>query len=68
MYMMETVLLCHDITEILLKVALNTITPNLLETVWGQCKYRYIIWRPSSVNFSHFKLLLRNHWADWNQT
>jgi hypothetical protein len=23
--------------------------------------------RPSSVNFSHFKLL-RNHWADWNQT
>ena len=25
-------------------------------------------WRPSSVNFSHFKLLLRNHWADWNQT
>ena len=22
----------------------------------------------SSVNFSHFKLLLRNHWADWNQT
>ena len=27
-----------------------------------------ITWRPSSVNFSHFKLLLRNHWADWNQT
>ena len=25
-------------------------------------------WRPSSVNFSHFKLLLRNHWANWNQT
>ena len=24
--------------------------------------------RPSSVNFSHFKPLLRNHWADWNQT
>jgi hypothetical protein len=24
--------------------------------------------RPSSVNFSHFKLLLRNHWANWNQT
>ena len=23
--------------------------------------------RPSSVNFSHFKLLLRNHWANWNQ-
>jgi hypothetical protein len=23
-----------------------------------------ITWRPSSVNFSHFKLLLRNHWAD----
>ena len=22
----------------------------------------------SSVNFSHFKLLLRNHWADLNQT
>jgi hypothetical protein len=22
----------------------------------------------SSVNFSHFKLLLRNCWADWNQT
>jgi hypothetical protein len=22
----------------------------------------------SSVNFSHFKLLLRNHWANWNQT
>ena len=43
MYMMETVLLCHNITEILLKVALNTITPNPLETVWGQCKYRYII-------------------------
>ena len=43
MYMMETVLLCHDITEILLKVALNTITPNPLQTVWGQCKYRYII-------------------------
>ena len=21
-----------------------------------------------SVNFSHFKLLLRNHWANWNQT
>jgi hypothetical protein len=41
--MMETVLLCHNITEILLKVALNTITPNPLETVWGQCKYRYII-------------------------
>ena len=31
-----------------------------------------ITWRLSSVvcrlNFSHFKLLLRNHWADWNQT
>jgi hypothetical protein len=34
-----------------------------------------ITWRPSSVvcclssvNCSHFKLLLRNHWADWNQT
>jgi CDP-diglyceride synthetase len=26
-----------------------------------------ITWRPSSVNFSHFKLL-RNHWANWNQT
>ena len=24
--------------------------------------------RLSSVNFSHFKLLLRNHLADWNQT
>ena len=24
--------------------------------------------RLSSVNFSHFKLLLRNHWANWNQT
>ena len=23
---------------------------------------------PSSVNFSHFKLLLRNHVADWNRT
>ena len=22
----------------------------------------------SSVNFSHFKLLLQNHWANWNQT
>ena len=22
----------------------------------------------SSVNFSHFKLFLRNHWTDWNQT
>ena len=22
----------------------------------------------SSVNFSHFKLFLRNHWANWNQT
>ena len=22
----------------------------------------------SSVYFSHFKLLLRNHWANWNQT
>ena len=27
-----------------------------------------ITWQPSSVNFSHFKLLLWNHWADWNQT
>ena len=27
-----------------------------------------ITWRSSSVNFSHFKLLLRNHWANWNQT
>ena len=27
-----------------------------------------ITWRLSSVNFSHFKLLLRNHWANWNQT
>jgi hypothetical protein len=27
-----------------------------------------ITWRPSSVNFSHFKLLLRNHLADWNWT
>jgi hypothetical protein len=27
-----------------------------------------ITWNPSSVNFSHFKLLLRNHRADWNQT
>ena len=24
--------------------------------------------RLSSVNFSHFKLLLRNHLADWNRT
>ena len=22
----------------------------------------------ASVNFSHFNLLLRNHWANWNQT
>ena len=22
----------------------------------------------SSVNFSHFKLLLQNQWANWNQT
>jgi hypothetical protein len=27
-----------------------------------------IVRRLLSVNFSHFKLLLRNHWADWNQT
>ena len=27
-----------------------------------------VVCRLSSVNFSHFKLLLRNHWADWNQT
>ena len=27
-----------------------------------------ITWHPSSVNFSHFKLLLWNHWANWNQT
>jgi hypothetical protein len=27
-----------------------------------------VICRLSSVNFSHFKLLLRNHLADWNQT
>ena len=27
-----------------------------------------VVWRLSYVNFSHFKLLLRNHWADWNQT
>jgi len=33
-----------------------------------------ITWRPSSsspssvVSFSHFNLLLRNHWAKWNQT
>ena len=40
--MMETVIHCHD-TEILLKVMLNTITPNPLETVWGQCKYSCII-------------------------
>jgi hypothetical protein len=26
-----------------------------------------ITWRPSSVNFSHFKLL-RNYGANWNQT
>jgi hypothetical protein len=24
--------------------------------------------RSSSINFSHFKLLPRNHWANWNQT
>ena len=27
-----------------------------------------ITWHPLSVNFSHFKLLLQNHWANWNQT
>ena len=27
-----------------------------------------ITWRPSSVSFSHFKLLLRNHLANWNQS
>ena len=27
-----------------------------------------ITWLSSSVNFSYFKLLLRNHWANWNQT
>ena len=27
-----------------------------------------VVCRLSSVNFSHFKLLLRNHLADWNQT
>jgi hypothetical protein len=27
-----------------------------------------ISWHLSSVNFSHFKLILRNHWANWNQT
>jgi hypothetical protein len=27
-----------------------------------------VVCRLSSVNFSHFKLLLRNHFADWNRT
>jgi hypothetical protein len=27
-----------------------------------------VVCHPSSVNFSHFNLLLRNHWANWNQT
>ena len=27
-----------------------------------------VVCRLSSVNLSHFKLLLWNHWADWNQT
>jgi hypothetical protein len=27
-----------------------------------------VVCRLSSVNFSHFKLLLRNHLADWNRT
>ena len=27
-----------------------------------------VVCRLSSVNFSHFKLLLRNHWANCNQT
>ena len=29
------------------------------------CRLSSIVYR---LNFSHFKLLLRNHWADWNQT
>ena len=32
------------------------------------CRLSSVVCSLSSVNFSHFKLLLRNHWADWNQT
>ena len=30
----------------------------------GSCFFIAITWHPSSVNFSHFKLFLRNHWAN----
>ena len=34
----------------------------------GELLPSFGVCRLLSVNFSHFKLLLRNHWADWNQT
>ena len=55
----------HDITEILLKVALNTKNQNqIIYYFFPSLGIRY----PSSVNFSHFNLLLWNPSAKWTET
>ena len=40
------------------------------EFTWAECSSE-LFWSPVvclSVNFSHFQLLLQNHWANFNQT
>ena len=65
----------HDIVEILFKVALNTITLThkhhiLLAHISKEnvsfCHHLASV--VSSVNFSHFNLLLRNPLAKWTET
>jgi hypothetical protein len=41
---------------------------NFYRTSLGVRRLSSVVCRLSSVNFSHFKLLLRNHLADWNRT
>ena len=72
----------HDITEILLKVALNTINKtkpirkgvNVVIIFSSPCQRQCELLpslgvrRLSSVNFSHFNLLLWNPSAKWSET
>jgi len=45
---------------------LSVCLPFIDRTMWDY--FIVITWRPSSINFSHFHLLLENHWTEFNQT
>jgi hypothetical protein len=56
------------------KHIVSTVENKLISSPWPKVHVNYchhlasVVCCLFSVNFSHFKLLLRNHWANWNQT